>query len=226
MRCAIGKHPVSCGDRAGFIVNALLFPYLNDAVRMLEAHYADADEIDTAMKEGCALPMGPFELLDVVGNDVVARDPAHAVPRVPRARLRAGAAARAPGDGGLPRSQDRPRLPRLLRPLSDARRRDDMQPADPAELGPAGAPRGADAAPRRTGSSLVGELALPLDRDPVATMVCLHPLPTHGGMMDSQIFRKAAARLPALADRSRCCASTRAARRACRAPARERSTTA
>jgi len=69
--CAeIGKHAVSCGDRAGFIVNALLFPYLNDAVRMLEAHYADADEIDTAMKEGCALPMGPFELLDVVGNDV------------------------------------------------------------------------------------------------------------------------------------------------------------
>jgi 3-hydroxybutyryl-CoA dehydrogenase len=67
---AIGKHPVSCGDRAGFIVNALLFPYLNDAVRMLETHYADADEVDTAMKEGCALPMGPFELLDVVGNDV------------------------------------------------------------------------------------------------------------------------------------------------------------
>jgi 3-hydroxybutyryl-CoA dehydrogenase len=66
----IGKHPVACGDRAGFIVNALLFPYLNDAVRMLEAHYATADEIDTAMREGCALPMGPFELLDVVGNDV------------------------------------------------------------------------------------------------------------------------------------------------------------
>ena len=69
--CAdIGKHAVACGDRAGFIVNALLFPYLNDAVRMLEAHYASADEIDTAMKEGCALPMGPFELLDVVGNDI------------------------------------------------------------------------------------------------------------------------------------------------------------
>jgi 3-hydroxybutyryl-CoA dehydrogenase len=67
---AVDKHPVSCGDRAGFIVNALLFPYLNDAVRMLEAHYATADDIDTAMKEGCALPMGPFELLDVVGNDV------------------------------------------------------------------------------------------------------------------------------------------------------------
>ncbi|HSS67178.1 MAG TPA: alpha/beta hydrolase [Nocardioidaceae bacterium] len=50
------------------------------------------------------------------------------------------------------------------------------------------------------GLDLVAELALPLDRSPVATMVCLHPLPTHGGMMDSQIFRKAAARLPALAD--------------------------
>jgi 3-hydroxybutyryl-CoA dehydrogenase len=66
----IGKVPVSCSDRAGFIVNALLFPYLNDAVKMLEAHYAGADDIDTAMKKGCALPMGPFELLDVVGNDV------------------------------------------------------------------------------------------------------------------------------------------------------------
>ncbi|WP_030482674.1 3-hydroxyacyl-CoA dehydrogenase family protein [Nocardioides aequoreus] len=67
---AVGKVPVSCGDRAGFIVNALLFPYLNDAIKMLEAHYATADDIDTAMKQGCALPMGPFELLDVVGNDV------------------------------------------------------------------------------------------------------------------------------------------------------------
>jgi 3-hydroxybutyryl-CoA dehydrogenase len=66
----IGKHPVTCGDRAGFIVNALLFPYLNDAVRMLEAHYASADDIDTAMKTGCGYPMGPFELLDVVGLDV------------------------------------------------------------------------------------------------------------------------------------------------------------
>jgi 3-hydroxybutyryl-CoA dehydrogenase len=65
-----GKHAVRCGDRAGFIVNALLFPYLNDAVKMLEAHYATADEIDVAMKMGCGLPMGPFELLDVVGNDV------------------------------------------------------------------------------------------------------------------------------------------------------------
>jgi 3-hydroxybutyryl-CoA dehydrogenase len=65
-----GKQPVSCGDRAGFIVNALLFPYLNGAARMLEAHYATADDIDAAMKVGCGHPMGPFELMDVVGLDV------------------------------------------------------------------------------------------------------------------------------------------------------------
>ncbi len=66
----LGKHPVTCGDRAGFIVNALLFPYLNDAVKMLQAHYASADDIDAAMVVGCGYPMGPFALLDVVGLDV------------------------------------------------------------------------------------------------------------------------------------------------------------
>ena len=66
---AVGKHPVSCTDRAGFIVNALLFPYLNDAVKLHEAGDDSLEEIDTAMKE-TKLPMGPFELLDVVGNDV------------------------------------------------------------------------------------------------------------------------------------------------------------
>ncbi|MGH3729149.1 MAG: alpha/beta hydrolase [Micromonosporaceae bacterium] len=50
------------------------------------------------------------------------------------------------------------------------------------------------------GLTLVGELAMPAEKDPVATLVCLHPLPTHGGMMDSHVFRKAAWRLPALAD--------------------------
>jgi uncharacterized protein len=50
------------------------------------------------------------------------------------------------------------------------------------------------------GHTLVGELAVPLERAPVATLVCLHPLPTHGGMMDSHVLRKAAWRLPALAD--------------------------
>ena len=65
---ATGKVSVSCGDRAGFIVNALLFPYLNDAVLLHEAG-TSMDEIDEALKE-TKLPMGPFQLLDVVGNDV------------------------------------------------------------------------------------------------------------------------------------------------------------
>jgi 3-hydroxybutyryl-CoA dehydrogenase len=65
-----GKHAVECGDRAGFIVNALLFPYLNDAVKMLQAHYAGVEDIDAAMTVGCGYPMGPFDLLDVVGLDV------------------------------------------------------------------------------------------------------------------------------------------------------------
>jgi 3-hydroxybutyryl-CoA dehydrogenase len=66
----VGKVPVSCADRAGFIVNALLFPYLNDAVKLLESGAATIDEIDNAIKEQAGFPMGPFALLDVVGNDV------------------------------------------------------------------------------------------------------------------------------------------------------------
>ncbi|HEY9440738.1 MAG TPA: 3-hydroxybutyryl-CoA dehydrogenase [Streptomyces sp.] len=66
----VRKHPVDCGDRAGFIVNALLFPYLNNAIKMVDEHYASLDDIDAAMKLGGGYPMGPFELLDVVGLDV------------------------------------------------------------------------------------------------------------------------------------------------------------
>ncbi|MEV6331928.1 3-hydroxybutyryl-CoA dehydrogenase [Streptomyces sp. NPDC051909] len=66
----IRKHGVDCGDRAGFIVNALLFPYLNNAIKMVQEHYATLDDIDAAMKLGGGYPMGPFELLDVVGLDV------------------------------------------------------------------------------------------------------------------------------------------------------------
>jgi len=64
-----GKEPVEVKDRAGFIVNALLFPYLNNAVRMLENGTATRDDIDTAMKGGCNFPMGPLALLDLVGLD-------------------------------------------------------------------------------------------------------------------------------------------------------------
>jgi 3-hydroxybutyryl-CoA dehydrogenase len=67
---AIGKHPVRCRDRAGFIVNFLLFPYLNDAITMHEEGYGTPEDIDTAMKLGCGHPMGPFQLMDIVGLDV------------------------------------------------------------------------------------------------------------------------------------------------------------
>jgi 3-hydroxybutyryl-CoA dehydrogenase len=66
----LGKVPVVAKDRAGFIVNALLFPFLNQAVRMLEAGYASREDIDAAMQNGCGHPMGPLALLDLVGNDV------------------------------------------------------------------------------------------------------------------------------------------------------------
>ena len=66
-RC--GKDAVVVKDRAGFVVNALLFPYLNNAVRLWEQGTAAMDDIDTAMKGGCNFPMGPFALLDLVGLD-------------------------------------------------------------------------------------------------------------------------------------------------------------
>jgi 3-hydroxybutyryl-CoA dehydrogenase len=92
---ACGKDPVLVEDRAGFIVNALLFPYLNNAVRMLEGGTAGRDDIDTAMKGGCNFPMGPLALLDLVGLDTSVsildalyaefRDPNYAaVPRLRR----------------------------------------------------------------------------------------------------------------------------------------------
>lgn len=66
---ACGKEPVNVKDQAGFVVNALLFPYLNNAVRLLEQGVATKEGIDTAMKGGCGFPMGPFALLDLVGLD-------------------------------------------------------------------------------------------------------------------------------------------------------------
>jgi 3-hydroxybutyryl-CoA dehydrogenase len=64
-----GKEPVEVEDRAGFVVNALLFPYLNSAVRLLERGVAAKEDIDAAMVGGCGFPMGPFALLDLVGLD-------------------------------------------------------------------------------------------------------------------------------------------------------------
>jgi 3-hydroxybutyryl-CoA dehydrogenase len=66
---ACQKEPVEVADRAGFVVNALLFPYLNNAVRLLESGTASMEDIDRAMCGGCNFPMGPFALLDLVGLD-------------------------------------------------------------------------------------------------------------------------------------------------------------
>jgi len=104
-----GKHAVQCGDRAGFIVNALLFPYLNDAVKMLEAHYASIEDMDAAMTVGCGHPMGPFALLDVVGLDVSLaiqrtlyeefREPGHAPAPMLEHLVKAGYLGRKTGRG-------------------------------------------------------------------------------------------------------------------------------
>ena len=64
-----GKTPVEVKDQAGFVVNALLFPYLNSAVKLFEQGVATKEDIDAAMKGGCGFPMGPFALLDLVGLD-------------------------------------------------------------------------------------------------------------------------------------------------------------
>ncbi|KAK3554122.1 hypothetical protein QTP70_019216 [Hemibagrus guttatus] len=66
---ALGKHPVSCKDTPGFIVNRLLVPYLMEAVRLHERGHGSKEDIDVAMKLGAGYPMGPFELLDYVGLD-------------------------------------------------------------------------------------------------------------------------------------------------------------
>lgn len=67
----LGKQVVRSRDRAGFIVNALLIPYLLSAIRMLESGFASAADIDKAMRLGCAYPMGPLELMDMIGLDVI-----------------------------------------------------------------------------------------------------------------------------------------------------------
>jgi len=65
----LGKHVIRSQDRAGFIVNALLIPYLLSAIRMLESGFATAEDIDLGMVKGCAHPMGPLHLADLIGLD-------------------------------------------------------------------------------------------------------------------------------------------------------------
>ncbi len=104
-----GKDPVEVADRAGFVVNALLFPYLNDAIRLYERGVASLEGIDTAMKGGCGFPMGPFALLDLVGLDTSlailsalhaeSGDPHHAPAAALRRLVSAGRLGRKSGHG-------------------------------------------------------------------------------------------------------------------------------
>ena len=104
-----GKTAVEVQDRAGFIVNALLFPYLNNAIRLLENGTASRDDIDEAMKGGCNFPMGPLALLDLVGLDTSLaiidalydefRDPNYAAVPLLRRMVAAGQLGRKSGSG-------------------------------------------------------------------------------------------------------------------------------
>ncbi|WP_439031620.1 3-hydroxybutyryl-CoA dehydrogenase [Gordonia terrae] len=109
VRDTLGKNPVNAGDRSGFIVNALLIPYLCQAIRMFDSGYASAEDIDTAMKGGCGYPMGPLTLLDTIGLDVTLSaaeslyeefaEPHYAPPALLRRMVDAGRLGRKTGRG-------------------------------------------------------------------------------------------------------------------------------
>lgn len=105
----IGKTPIICDDKPGFIVNRLLIPYLSDAVFALSEGVGSAEDIDTAMKLGANMPLGPLALIDLVGLDVALaaaeslhrefQDPKFRVPPLLRQLVRAGKLGRKSGEG-------------------------------------------------------------------------------------------------------------------------------
>ena len=106
---SLGKKPVTVADRSGFVVNALLIPYLLAAIRMVESGYSSAEQVDLAMEAGCAHPMGPLKLADFIGLDVVAavaealhaesRQPLHAPPPLLSRMVEANILGRKSGRG-------------------------------------------------------------------------------------------------------------------------------
>jgi 3-hydroxybutyryl-CoA dehydrogenase len=105
----LGKHVIASQDRAGFIVNALLIPYLLSAIRMLESGFATADDIDAGMMQGCAHPMGPLALADLIGLDTTMavaeslyeefKEPLYAPPPLLARMVEAGLLGRKTGRG-------------------------------------------------------------------------------------------------------------------------------
>ncbi|WP_328923898.1 3-hydroxybutyryl-CoA dehydrogenase [Streptomyces sp. NBC_00190] len=108
-RDILGKSTIRSRDRAGFVVNALLVPYLLSAIRMAESGYATPADIDTGMELGCAHPMGPLKLADLIGLDTVAaiagsmyeefKEPLYAPPPLLRRMVQAGLLGRKSGRG-------------------------------------------------------------------------------------------------------------------------------
>ncbi|MGH9272785.1 MAG: 3-hydroxybutyryl-CoA dehydrogenase [Ilumatobacteraceae bacterium] len=108
-REALGKRVIRSQDRAGFVVNALLIPYLLSAIRMMESGFATADDIDTGMVEGCNHPMGPLHLADLIGLDTTQavaeslyeefKEPLYAPPPMLSRMVEAGLLGRKSGRG-------------------------------------------------------------------------------------------------------------------------------
>jgi 3-hydroxybutyryl-CoA dehydrogenase len=105
----LGKVCIDSQDRAGFVVNALLVPYLLSAIRMYESGFASKEDIDQGMIKGCAHPMGPLALSDLIGLDTLLavseslydefRDPASVAPAVLNRMVEAGLLGRKSGRG-------------------------------------------------------------------------------------------------------------------------------
>ena len=110
----LGKHPIRAQDRSGFVVNALLVPYLLAAIRMVENGTASKEDIDNGMVMGCAHPMGPLALSDLIGLDTVAavahsmydefKEPLYAAPPLLQRMVAAGRLGRKTGAGFYPYS--------------------------------------------------------------------------------------------------------------------------
>lgn len=108
----LGKQTIRSKDRAGFIVNALLIPYLLSAIRMMESGFASAEDIDQGMVKGCAHPMGPLALTDLIGLDTTAavaesmyaefKEPLFAPPPLLMRMCEAGLLGRKSGRGFFP----------------------------------------------------------------------------------------------------------------------------
>ncbi|MGT2526499.1 3-hydroxybutyryl-CoA dehydrogenase [Streptomyces nojiriensis] len=116
-RESLGKTVIRSRDRAGFVVNALLVPYLLSAIRMVESGFATATDVDAGMELGCAHPMGPLKLADLIGLDTVAaiaeslydefKEPLYAPPPLLMRMVQAGLLGRKTGRGFHPYGRDR-----------------------------------------------------------------------------------------------------------------------